>query len=312
MWLKFSSKLGTDNLVLCVCYLPSAESTRHVDAETFYCNLLEQVYAYQNMGQMFVCGDLNSRVGTDTDYIEGVDDMRPRDIIDHVSNSNGDLLVDFLVDCGICMVNGRIGENKFTHVSHRGNSVVDYVLTPYEQLIRVKEFSITYMSDLTNALQMQGNSKIPDHSVLIWSLSVTSNRIHKLHVNESQSAGKPNYNTSRNYESFLSDIEVRTRVSATIDKIESALRNQSDVNEVYTAFTSLIFDEISQHFPRRGNFNGNKNAKSFYKPYWSEHLQRQWDIVCKNEKLWLKCNGPQKRNFRDSFNRERKIFDKNE
>ena len=105
-------------------------------------------------------------------------------------------------------------------------------------------------------------------------------------------------------------IEVRTRVSATIDKIESALRNQSDVNEVYTAFTSLIFDEISQHFPRRGNFNGNKNAKSFYKPYWSEHLQRQWDIVCTNEKLWLKCNGPQKRNFRDSFNRERKIFDK--
>ena len=310
MWLKFSSKLGTDNLVLCVCYLPPAESTRHVDAETFYCNLLEQVYAYQNMGQMFICGDLNSRVGTDTDYIEGVDDMRPRDIIDHVSNSNGDLLVDFLVDCGICMVNGRIGENKFTHVSHRGNSVVDYVLTPYEQLIRVKEFSITYMSDLINALQMQGNSKIPDHSVLIWSLSVTSNRIHKHHVNENQSVGKPNYNTSRNYELFLSDIEVRTRVSATIDKIESALRNQSDVNEVYTAFTSLIFDEISQHFPRRGNFNGNKNAKSFYKPYWSEHLQRQWDIVCKNEKLWLKCNGPQKRNFRDSFNRERKIFDK--
>ena len=153
---------------------------------------------------------------------------------------------------------------KFTHVSHRGNSVVDYVLTPYEQLIRIKEFSITYMSDLINALQMQGNSKIPDHSVLIWSLSVTSNRIHKHHVNESQSAGKPSYNTSRNYESFLSDIEVRTRVNATIDKIISTLRNQSNVNEVYTAFTSLIFDEVSQHFPRRGNFNGNKNAKSFY------------------------------------------------
>ena len=60
------------------------------------------------MGQMFICGDLNSRVRTDTDYIEGVDDMRPRDIIDHVSNSSGDLLVDFLVDCGICMVNGQM------------------------------------------------------------------------------------------------------------------------------------------------------------------------------------------------------------
>ena len=77
MWLKFSSKLGTENLVLFVCYLPAAEFTRHVDAEAFYCSLLEQIYAYQNMGQMFICGDLNSRVGTDTDFIEGVDDVRP-------------------------------------------------------------------------------------------------------------------------------------------------------------------------------------------------------------------------------------------
>ena len=57
-----------------------AGSTRDVNVESFYCNLLEQVYAYQNVGQMFICGDLNSRVGTDTDYIEGVDEMRPRDI----------------------------------------------------------------------------------------------------------------------------------------------------------------------------------------------------------------------------------------
>ena len=90
--LKLSTRLGTENLVLCVCNLPPAESTGHVDAESFYCNLLEPVYAYQNVDQMFICGDLNSRVGTDTDYIEGVDEMRPRDIIDHVSNFNSDCM----------------------------------------------------------------------------------------------------------------------------------------------------------------------------------------------------------------------------
>ena len=216
MWLKFSSKLGTENLLLCVCHLPPAESTRHVDAETFCCSLLEQVYAYQNMGQMFICSDVNSRVGTDTDYIKDMDDMRPRDTIDHMSNSNGDRLLDFLLDCGICMVNGRICENKFTHVSHRENSAVDYILTPYEQLIRINDFSITYMSDLINTFQMQGSSKIPDNYPLTWSFTVSnSNNIYC--VNIDQPAGKPNYNTSRNYESFLTDTEVRIRVNTTID-----------------------------------------------------------------------------------------------
>ena len=54
----------------------------------------------------------------------------------------------------------------------------------------------------------------------------------------------------------------------------------------------------------------NKKAKSFYKLYWSEDLQHQWDIVCETEKLWLTCSAPQKRNFRDAFTIERKKFDK--
>lgn len=96
-WVQFSAKATTENIALCVCYLPPSDSSRHVDSELFYCKLLEQVYAYQNIGQLFICGDFNSRVGCDTDYIESADDVRPRDIIDHVSNSNGDLLIDFLV-----------------------------------------------------------------------------------------------------------------------------------------------------------------------------------------------------------------------
>ena len=107
--------------------------------------------------------------------------------IDHVSNSNGDLLIDFLVDFGICMVNVRIGENKFAHVSHRGNSVVDhYVLTPYEQLIRIKDLRITYMSDLINHYRCREIARF--HSALTW--SVSSNIIEKHGENISQPAAK--------------------------------------------------------------------------------------------------------------------------
>ena len=97
-----------------------SESVRNNDPEAFYCSLLEQVYSYQNEGKLFICGDLNSRVGDDSDYIEGDDDVKPRNILDYTSNANGDLLTDFLVDCSLCMLNGRVGM-KILLMSHNGD-----------------------------------------------------------------------------------------------------------------------------------------------------------------------------------------------
>ena len=137
--------------------------------------MLEQVYAFQNEGTLFVCGDFNSRVGDDSDYIEGVDDVRPRKVLDFTSNANGDLLIDFLVDCGLCMINGRVGINNYTHVSHRGKSVVDYVLVPYEQLLNIEDFEICLLSEMIEKLEMQGNNRIPDHSLLTWTVPLLNN-----------------------------------------------------------------------------------------------------------------------------------------
>ena len=166
LWLKLSSDTQTENIVICTCYLPPSDSTRLNDPELFYASLLEQVYSYQNEGRMFICGDLNSRVGDASEYIEGVDDVTPRDVIYHNVNNNGDLLIEFMVDSALCMVNGRVGHNESTHVSHRGKSVVDYVCVNYEQLCFVSDFHVPLMSDFVSALNYQGVTKIPDHSVL--------------------------------------------------------------------------------------------------------------------------------------------------
>ena len=80
--------------------------------------------------------DFNSRVGDDRDYIEEVDEVRPRSILDFTSNANGDLPNDFLID------NGGIGMNNYTHVSHRGKSVVDYVFVPLEQVLNIEDFEV--------------------------------------------------------------------------------------------------------------------------------------------------------------------------
>ena len=53
-----------------------------------------------------ICGDFNSRCGDASDYIEGVDEVRDRDVIDFTSNHYGDLLLDVLIDCNFWMLNG--------------------------------------------------------------------------------------------------------------------------------------------------------------------------------------------------------------
>ena len=117
-------------------------SSRHTEVDSFFSNLMEKVYEYQNDGHLIVCGDLNTRVGQESDYIEGVDDVKPREVIDDTINRYGDHFLDFLINCNFCMLNGRLGTNDFTHTSKRGRSVVDYAWVPHNnmQIIRIFQY----------------------------------------------------------------------------------------------------------------------------------------------------------------------------
>ena len=61
-------------------------------------------------------------------YIKRGDDVILRNVIDYLPN--GGLFIEFLVDCGMCMVNSRVGQTDFTHVSYRGKSIIDYICIP--------------------------------------------------------------------------------------------------------------------------------------------------------------------------------------
>ena len=64
-------------------------------------------YDYQNDGDVIICGDFNSRCGDESDYIEGVDNIPQREVLDYKLNPYGELPLDFLTDCNLCMLNGR-------------------------------------------------------------------------------------------------------------------------------------------------------------------------------------------------------------
>ena len=98
IWLKLKHRVSDDKLNICICYIPPDRSSRKCDAEAFFTDLMTKVYEYQNEGDIIICGDFNARCGDESDYIEGVDNVPPREVIDHKLNSYGQLLIDFLVD----------------------------------------------------------------------------------------------------------------------------------------------------------------------------------------------------------------------
>ena len=50
---------------------------------TFFNTLTSQIYTFQEMSSVFICGDFNSRTSNLDDYIAGVDSVPVRDVIDY-------------------------------------------------------------------------------------------------------------------------------------------------------------------------------------------------------------------------------------
>lgn len=154
-----------------MCYLPPEDTSRRTDGSEFFENLLAQVYEYQNSGLVLIGGDFNARCGELSEYIEGVDSVADRDVIDLTENSYDELLNDFMVSANMCMLNGRLGVNNFTSVSKKERAVADYCITPYEQINMYKDFRVLTPSELIEHYKLAVPNRPPDHSVLLCSLN---------------------------------------------------------------------------------------------------------------------------------------------
>ncbi|CAC5394515.1 unnamed protein product [Mytilus coruscus] len=86
-WLKFEDKLNLDNIFYaCVVYLPPENSTRAVNVDEFLESLMTQIYTIPNGKQCYLCGDFNSRCGDLNDFVEGVDTLPERQVVDYKTN----------------------------------------------------------------------------------------------------------------------------------------------------------------------------------------------------------------------------------
>ncbi len=310
LWVKMTSKSEGAHLLICVCYLPPAGSSRVVDVSDYFDKLLTQVSQYQNIGRIVLGGDFNSRCANTSDYIEGVDEIGDRESLDEHENSYCNFFLDFLISSSFCMLNGRLGNNDFTSISEKGKSVVDYICIPHSQISDHLDFNITTVSDIANKYDIPLPNKLsqmPDHSVLMTEIAIGE------YVTIQEPTSSP-----IEYRYDLKDIPQdfmnihKENIKTAINRIESDISLQKDVNAAYNDFMSLISGEMEEylhkHKVKTYNPNKPKNSKLHKKPWWCEELDQMWESVCSKEKAWLRHKGGGGQSLKMEFVNARRSF----
>lgn len=316
LWLKLVHKITKDAIFPCVCYLPPENSSRYFDVHAFY-DILADIYRFQNEGVVYVCGDFNSRCGDLEDFICGVDSLPPRDVIDFVKNSYGELFIDFLINTNMCMLNGRnCIKNDFTSISVKGTAVVDYCVTSHENLKLFKDFCIVRVSDLINSIDYVNTTmpaSIPDHSLLMWNTNYETNvnisKSNTISIDASSSFDKFELRNIPN--DFLNSHDTTEQINTVIEKLESGINTQTDIDNIYLDWCNIVKDNMySKLSYKTVNISSSHRKRRAGKPWWSDKLSDLWNIMCHNERKWLDCkNRSDKLHLKSVYISSRKIFD---
>ena len=264
LWIELQHKRTKERLHFWVCYLPPNNSSRAINAEEFLQTLMGDIYEFQNESLITILGDFNARVGDEEDFITGVDTLPQRDVVDYSKNQHGSLFIDFLISTNMCILNGRnCKHNDFTSVTSKGSAVVDYVLVPYECLNRFKQFEVLLATELIQQnfdVSTLENVVIPDHSFLVWEISVKA-----LLQNEQTSDVSSTYTKydKQNIPSeFMNNEDTYAKLNELIITLEQNQENQSYVDGIYQSFKDVLECEMNKYLnPRIIKVDGLNNKK---------------------------------------------------
>lgn len=70
-------------------------------------HVLSLIYSLCDCDAIYLVRDVNSRLGTLTDYIDGIDDISERAVLDNIKNKHGEVYQDFLIEAKMCVLNGK-------------------------------------------------------------------------------------------------------------------------------------------------------------------------------------------------------------
>ncbi|CAC5398837.1 unnamed protein product [Mytilus coruscus] len=258
--IRFSEKNNPDSsFYTCVVYLPPENSTRSVNIYEFLDSLSSDIYTIPNGSPFYLFGDWNSQVSDMPDFIEGIDILPERNVVDFTNNSYGDIFCEFLSNVNCCILNGRnFLCNDFTFISTRGTSVVDYCIMPYEYLNKFVDFEVIRAQSLVNSSFTTGAydpKHIPDHSLICWTFNtlVYDDQIMVRHAQstDNETTEHVKFDTRNVPNDWLTDVEVVSKLNQLILDLEHSENNQLEIDNKYDELVNVIQDEMNSKLDKR-------------------------------------------------------------
>ncbi|CAC5412508.1 unnamed protein product [Mytilus coruscus] len=234
-------------------------SARSVNIYEFLDSLSSDIYTIPNGSPFYLFGDWNSRVSDMPDFIEGIDILPERNVVDFTNNSYGDIFCEFLSNVNCCILNGRnFLSNDFTFISTRGTSVVDYCIVPYEYLNKFVDFEVIRAQSLVNSTFTTGAydpKHIPDHSLICWTFNtlVYDDQIMVRHAQstDNETTEHVKFDTRNVPNDWLTDVEVVSKLNQLILDLEHSENNQLEIDNKYDELVNVIQDEMNSKLDKR-------------------------------------------------------------
>ncbi|KAK3096267.1 hypothetical protein FSP39_025128 [Pinctada imbricata] len=257
------------------------------DVDLFY-ELEQTIIKYQNMGKVFIVGDLNSRTGERPDYITNdsldsnlTDLLRGIDYVsdDHYTQRNnmdkgintfGHRLLSLCKSSGLRIVNGRHLNDQngnFTFCGTNGLSLIDYLVTKSENFTDIYDFC-------------SGNfTEFSDHSPLHFSLKFryidSSFSIDTGNIGRKKSISVV-WNTE-NTRTAVNNLEMN--VDRLLESTNVTILSQSDMNDCVKNFCNIINEcvlpccDVKTAVSNRSNLHKKESAS---KPWFNDQCKKKF------------------------------------
>ena len=325
--LKFVSKSTEFSFLIFCCYLPP-DGSLYANPDSFYSQLIQSIYLNSNVDLLIMCGDFNSRIGKEQDFINNIDSVPMLRNIDTVKNVFGDTFLEFLKDLHLCIINGRVTpeNHNFTCINSKGMSVVDYFVTFHDNLNSIKRCETHTMAETIAKFDLftilGERCKAPDHSFL--SIDITFDNVE---TQKSEKVKSQNEKCSKKGEKvpklkkfyldyrpsgFMNNYKWHQALSNIITNIETAINQQLNLEDIYNQTIHMITTEMETHLKFRECSKKSKQNFKHTKPYWTDTLTKLWKSMNEKERLYIKCKDRyrEKQIKKNDFLIARKEFDK--
>ena len=312
LWLRISGNMFDleDDVYLGLCYNAPEGSGRVIyDERNIFDTILQDIVSFENLTEgkcnIFVCGDLNARTGTKSDYVENetaqILDLLPDDYIldqplpryseDSVCNEYGNCLLDLCKSTGLRIVNGRLGDDKYngkyTCIKGNGKSVVDYVLCKPE-IFRI--FS-SFIVEEPNILS--------DHCMIKFSFSCYNiGNVIELdqEVNSQKFTYKWDETKKLQYIEQLNQTSTIEKINNLTNELDSVV-NDEDLDDNLKVFYKIVDNVCGPLFK--------KNLQCGYKKTTKSNLGEPWfDDNCRNKRKFFHNRLNTYRNDKNEHNRK--------